>query len=141
MKVYDLCCEHAHRFEGWFSSEDDFIAQSSQHAIACPICSNDVIKRLPSSPRLNLSGASSPAADNDGARLQAQLLALTRHVLAHTKDVGDRFAEEARRMHYQEVPEHGIRGVTTAEERMALAEEGIDVMALPMPNILKETLQ
>lgn len=73
--------------------------------------------------------------------MQAQLLALTRHVLAHTEDVGNRFAEEARRMHYKEVPEHGIRGVTTAEERVALAEEGIDVMALPMPDVLKETLQ
>lgn len=56
-------------------------------------------------------------------------------------DVGDQFAEEARRIHYKEVPEHGIRGTATTEERSALAEEGIDVVSLPLPDVVKQTPQ
>ncbi|ABR90133.1 Uncharacterized conserved protein [Janthinobacterium sp. Marseille] len=140
MKVYNLCCEHAHRFEGWFSSEADFLTQSSQELIECPMCGNHQIKRLPSSPRLNLSGATARASD-DSARLQEQLMEFTRKVMANTEDVGNQFAEEARRIHYKEVPEHGIRGVATVEECAELAEEGIDVMALPLPVLPKQALQ
>jgi hypothetical protein len=139
MKVYNLCCEQDHRFEGWFSSEDDFIAQSSQHQIECPLCGNHAVRRLPSSPRLNLSGATARVRDDD--RVQDRLMEFARKVIANTEDVGDRFAEEARRIHYKEVPEHGIRGTATVEERSALAEEGIDVMALPIPDLLKQPLQ
>jgi hypothetical protein len=55
--------------------------------------------------------------------------------------VGDRFAEEARRIHYNEAPARNIRGVTTPEDARALVEEGIEVMPLPVPAALKETLQ
>jgi len=141
MKVYDLCCEQEHRFEGWFSSEADFLTQSAQELIACPLCGNHQIKRLPSSPRLNLSGATARVSDNSAARVQEQLLAYARKVVASTVDVGDQFAEEARRIHYKEVPAQAIRGVATVEECTELAEEGIDVVALPLPAPLKQTLQ
>ena len=59
------------------------------------------------------------------------------HVLANTEDVGQRFAEEARRIHYGETEQRGIRGQASATERAALAEEGIDVLPLPMPVGLK----
>lgn len=138
MKVYNLCCEHDHRFEGWFSSEDDFLTQSSKHLIACPLCGNQAIKRLPSSPRLNLSGAT---AHGDGNRVPAHLMEFARKVIADTEDVGTQFAEEARRIHYNEAPERGIRGVATLAECAALADEGIDVVSLPMPNTPKKVLQ
>jgi hypothetical protein len=140
MKVYNLCCEHEHRFEGWFSSEADFVTQSSQELIECPMCGNHQIKRLPSSPRLNLSGATARASDNH-AQLQEQLMEFARKVIANTEDVGNQFAEEARRIHYKEVPEHAIRGVATVEECAELVEEGIDVMALPLPALPKQVLQ
>lgn len=141
MKVYDLCCEHEHRFEGWFSSEADFLTQSSQDLIDCPFCGNHTIKRLPSSPRLNLSGATARVSDNSAARLQEQLMEYARKVIAATDDVGNQFAEEARRIHYKEVPEHAIRGVATVEECAELADEGIEVMALPLPAVTKQVLQ
>lgn len=140
MKVYNLCCEHDHRFEGWFASEDDFLTQSSKHLIECPLCGNQEIKRLPSSPRLNLSGATARVND-DSTRMQDQLMNFARKVIANTEDVGNQFAEEARRIHYKEVAEHGIRGTATADERSALAEEGIDVMTLLIPDVLKQPLQ
>jgi hypothetical protein len=139
MKVYNLGCELDHRFEGWFSSEDDFIAQSGAMAIQCPICESHVIKRLPAAPRLNLSASPEPQNDKVAA-IQAQVLTMVRNIVANTEDVGERFAEEARRIHYNEVPERAIRGTATANECEALMDEGIDVLPLPA-SALKSSLQ
>lgn len=140
MKVYNLCCEQAHRFEGWFASEDDFLSQSDRLLIECPICSSNSIRRLPSAPHLNLSAAPAQEKTADHA-LREKWMEVAREVIAHTEDVGDRFAEEARRIHYREIPERGIRGVASPEEREALAEEGIEALAFPLPSILKQVLQ
>ena len=75
------------------------------------------------------------------AALQGQFLRAVRHVLAHTEDVGPRFAEEARRIHHGEAEERGIRGQATAQEAEALRDEGIEVVALPIPDALKGPLQ
>jgi len=159
MKVLDLRCAHDHRFEGWFASEEDAQSQISRDLVQCPVCGDHAVSRLPSAPRLNLSGATARPAPTQGrdaetgnagnpgnaeARqmmqaLQAQYLKAVRHVLAQTEDVGDRFVEEARRMHYEEAPERGIRGSATAEDVQALAEEGIDTFPLIVPNALKQT--
>ena len=147
MKVLDLQCPHDHRFEGWFASADDFESQLSRKLVACPICGATEVSRLPSAPRLNLSGATSASnaskekAAADAGELQAHLMRALREVLEKTENVGDRFAEEARRIHYNEAPARSIRGVTTPEDARALVEEGIDVMPLPVPAALKEPLQ
>jgi hypothetical protein len=140
MKVYNLSCEYHHRFEGWFSSEDDFNSQLAQQHVGCPMCDSTRITRLPSAPRLNLSAAQAPQADAV-ADFQAKVIEIARQVIANSEDVGERFAEEARRIHYNEVPERAIRGVATVNECESLAEEGIDVMMLPMPAALKQPLQ
>ena len=75
------------------------------------------------------------------ARLQAAWLKMVRHVMANTEDVGQRFAEEARKIHYGETEERGIRGQATREQTEALLEEGIGVLPLPIPKALKEPLQ
>ena len=139
MKVYNLICEHDHRFEGWFSSEDDFKAQSDAHLIECPVCENHAVRKLPSAPHLSLSGAQAPKSDVE--QVQQQILDMVRKIVANTEDVGDRFAEEARRIHYNETPERAIRGVASVQEFEALAEEGIDVLPLPLPGSLKQPLQ
>jgi len=72
---------------------------------------------------------------------QSQWLRAVRQVLSNTEDVGDRFAEEARRIHYGEVEERGIRGRATREDADALREEGIAVVALPIPDALKGPIQ
>lgn len=152
MKVFDLRCAHDHTFEGWFGSEADFSAQQARGLLTCPVCGDATVTRLPSAPRLNLSGTTTAASQTvtagdktDPSQRQRQLQTLwmkaVRHVIANTEDVGDRFAEEARRIHYDEAPERNIRGRATAEESLALAEEGIDVMSLPLPKSAKETLQ
>ncbi|MCA8317789.1 DUF1178 family protein [Burkholderia multivorans] len=140
MKVLDLQCPHGHRFEGWFASADEFESQSSRKLVECPVCGTTEVSRMPSAPRLNLSGATQ-AQPVDPRALQAQVMRALREVLAKTENVGERFAEEARRIHYNEAPARSIRGVTTPEDAQALVEEGIDVMPLPIPAALKEPLQ
>ncbi len=171
MKVFDLGCPAGHAFEGWFGSDDDYASQRERGLLECPFCaSREVTKRL-SAPRLNLrglgarqaldaqataeqgqaeeaSGASaapqrppSPEAEATMALMQKAWLKAMHHVIENTEDVGGRFAEEARRIHYGESPERGIRGQTTPQERESLLDEGIEVVPLPMPKGLGGPLQ
>jgi len=75
------------------------------------------------------------------AALEAQYLQVVRQVLANTEDVGARFTEEVRRIHYGETEHRNIRGQADAQQREALREEGIEVVALPIPESLKGPLQ
>ena len=147
MKVLSLRCAHDHRFEGWFASEDDFASQGERGLVTCPLCDDKAITRLPSAPRLNVStqrgDAAKPpaAAEIARARVQGQWLRAMREVLNSTEDVGDRFPEEARRIHYGETKERGIRGVASAEDAVALRDEGIEVVAMAVPEPLKGSVQ
>lgn len=149
MKVLNLQCSHAHGFEGWFASEDDFQDQLARGLVECPLCGDTGVAKLPTAPRLNL-GASEPAqpaaprqevmsAPNE--QLQAAWMQLVKQVMTNTEDVGERFAEEARKIHYGESEERGIRGQASKEETQALLEEGISVLPLPIPKGLKGPLQ
>jgi hypothetical protein len=74
-------------------------------------------------------------------QMQAAMMKMVRHVMANTEDVGTQFAEEARKIHYGEREERNIRGQATRDETEALIDEGIEVMALPVPENLKGPLQ
>lgn len=141
MKVFDLACEQGHAFEGWFDSGEGFESQQARGLVECPMCGSASITRRPSAPRLNLSGGDPAAPDQRARALQQVWLELARHIRENTEDVGKRFAEEARRIHYREAPARGIRGVATPDESEALAEEGIEVVAFPMPVVAKDSLQ
>lgn len=169
MKVLNLQCSHQHSFEGWFGSEADFQSQLQRGLIECPMCADSGIQKMPSAPRLNFGGNqardsdSSPSAstamaplknelersdrlesgrpDHANPAAQAAFLNALRQAVANTEDVGQRFADEARRMHYGEVQARSIRGQASARETVDLLEEGIEVMPLPMLPALKETLQ
>lgn len=151
MKVLDLQCTHLHLFEGWFGSEDDYLSQRERGLIECPVCSDSVITKRLSAPRLNLSRAQAPAElavqppvvepSAAGAALQAAWMKVSREILASTDDVGTQFAEEARKIHYGEIPERGIRGQASPAEAASLIEEGIAVMPLLLPEGHKGTLQ
>ena len=148
MKVLDLRCATGHAFEGWFASEDDYGSQRERGLLDCPVCGNAEVMRLPSAPRLNLSGArapqpaaqaaAAPAAPGGTAEMAvhgnaatARFIEAVAELLSNTEDVGARFAEEARRIHYGESDAKAIRGQATPEEREALADEGIEVLTLP----------
>jgi hypothetical protein len=154
MKVLDLKCAQHHFFEGWFASEDDFQSQLSRGLVSCPLCGDAHVLKQLSAPRLNLGAspqaepAPPPAAEPAPSTLPATLpppeaqaawMKMMREVVAKTEDVGERFANVARQMHYGEVEERGIRGRTTPKQAMELLEEGIGVM--PLPPSLNEPLQ
>lgn len=150
MKVLNLRCAHDHAFEGWFASEDDFLSQQDRGLIECPMCGDKSVAKLPSAPRLNVSGAREPSAPaaieasgeaSQSMTMQSLWLRAVQHVMSTTVDVGDKFAEEARRIHYGETEERAIRGKASAEDAQALQDEGIEVMALPIPAAAKGPLQ
>ena len=161
MKVYNLACPLDHRFEGWFASEEDCLAQQDKGILACPVCDSTEITRMPSAPHIAKSSSTELTVQKeDVASLSGEVLALTgkdhsqleaqvqaaflkgmRDLMGRSEDVGNAFAEEARKIHYKESPERSIRGQTTLDEAEALREEGIEVMAMPMIPAFKNTLQ
>jgi len=143
VKVFDLSCDADHVFEGWFASQEQFDAQLLARSVECPLCGSVLVRRLPSASRLNLGSPAAPmaAAMPEPGRLQSALVRAALQVIHSTEDVGERVAEEARRIHYKESPERGIRGVATHAEAQALEQEGVRILALPFPELAKGTLQ
>ncbi|MDR2189516.1 MAG: DUF1178 family protein [Azonexus sp.] len=144
MIIYDLCCANGHRFEGWFQSAEDFDGQLARGFVSCPQCDSDQVRRVPSAVAIGGVAVAPPEAAVPAARPSAAPLMplekqaavlyrqLLRTVVAHCEDVGPAFAEEARRIHYEEAPERAIRGQATEDEREALRDEGIAVVCLPV---------
>jgi hypothetical protein len=146
MIVFDLACAHGHPFEGWFDSADAYADQRARELVRCPVCDDAAIdKRLSARVSTGKAMAPSPtkppqtaAAADAVAGLPPQILAKLREIVRNTENVGDRFAEEARKIHYDEVPPRAIRGQATPDEAKELRDEGIDFASLP-PSITAET--
>jgi hypothetical protein len=142
MIVYELVCGEGHRFEGWFASADDFSRQSAAGLVACPLCNDRTVAIVPfakvavhrqGDAREERQGSGeAPAPRTDvAAGLSPEVLRRLREVVLATENVGSRFPEEARRIHYAEVPARPIRGQASASEAEALRDEGVEFAALP----------
>jgi hypothetical protein len=150
MIVFDLVCAHGHRFEGWFASAEAFDRQRAAGLVACPVCDDAHVDRLPSAqvrvPRgAGRDNADAPEAAPDSAPehglaagLPAEVVARLREIVRNTENVGRRFPEEARRIHYNEAPARAIRGQASTDEARALSDEGIEFAALP-PFLTRDT--
>jgi hypothetical protein len=141
MIVFDLGCGNNHRFEGWFDSSEDFERQLGKRMLACPLCGNADVARLPHAPHVK-SAAKERHARVESATSASQQYANTggdvltkvvEHIISNTEDVGAAFPEEARKIHYRESPERRIRGTASRDEVDDLRDEGIEVLALPVP--------
>src|SRR4051812_25018762 len=137
MIVFDLSCKHGHVFEGWFASGDAFEEQQRAQLVRCPVCDDYHVERRPSA-RVRVSKgeaavdvAAKPEVPEQIAGLPPEVLAKLREIVKKTEDVGERFPEEARKIHYDESPKRAIRGRATKEDAEALREEGIDFSSLP----------
>ncbi len=153
MIVFDLNCTHGHVFEGWFASGDEFDRQKERGLVQCPVCNDAQVVRRPSAKvrvRKAAGAATNPApaaaaaapasavpAQSSGGKQEAiagfppELVAKLREIVKNTEDVGERFPEEARKIHYDEAPKRSIRGRASAEDAQALSEEGIEFSSLP----------
>jgi hypothetical protein len=138
MIIFDLACTHGHTFEGWFASGEEFARQKERHLVRCPICDDAAIERRPSAqvrvakaakPKPRRGKSAKPA--DVVAGMPAAVVKRMREMVESTEDVGDRFAEEARKIHYDEVPARAIRGRASREEADAMTDEGIDFAQLP----------
>ena len=144
MIVYDLECEYSHRFEGWFGSAGDFDTQLADKLLCCPLCNSGNVVRRPSASYVNTGAAEKPQRERQQsssvsvpqqyANVSPEMVAkIIEHIVRTTEDVGTKFPEEARKIHYNEAPERHIRGTATARDVESLRDEGIDVISLPVP--------
>ena len=161
MIKYQLICDQAHEFEGWFGDSAGFEAQQKSGFLTCPVCGSADVRRALMAPNLaspktrktDLAEPSDPGTGSqpppqpqaappaaaslppEAARkmqaLMTQMRELQSKIRAECRDVGDDFADEARRIHYGEAEPEGIYGRATPEEREALDEEGIEIMDIP----------
>ena len=147
MIVFDLACTHGHRFEGWFGSSADYEDQHARGLLACPACGSGEVSKAPMAPAVPAKGNTRqdvlppvPAQPMTNAPMPAEvqkaLAALAKaqaEALKISTWVGDKFAEETRKMHYGERDEAPIHGQASLAEAKALIEEGVPVAPLPFP--------
>ncbi|RYY35488.1 MAG: DUF1178 family protein [Sphingomonadales bacterium] len=142
MIVFQLACDNAHSFEGWFRSSDDFASQQARGLVTCPTCDSASIAKAPMAPAVAVKGnrASPPAQTVANKPMPAEvaeafkaLAAAQAKALAKSEWVGDRFATEVRSMHYGETEEKQVHGRATKDDALSLMEEGIAVAPLLVP--------
>jgi len=165
MIVYDLECRlGGHRFEGWFGSSDDFERQQERGLVSCPHCGSMDVAKAVQAPRLTRKGnqlapvprkstertASSPSSDEHAAPMAAgplpaqavelmqRLAVMQAEALRTSRNVGEKFTEEARAMHYGERDAEAIHGQASLEDAQEMLEEGIAVLPLPFPVVPPE---
>lgn len=132
---YSLSCDQGHEFDGWFAGSDDFDKQVKSGFLTCPICNSAKISKGLMAPSVSTARKQEErkALIMDSAQRAAlqKLKAAVAEIRANAEDVGERFPEEARKIHYGEAEERGIIGAAKAEEVRDLLEEGIEIMPLP----------
>jgi hypothetical protein len=139
MILFNLRCARDHVFEGWFRNGDAYEAQVGANKVSCPACGSRKIEKAPMAPRIGKGaskGDDAPAAppteaSEKAAQLMQALRELRDKVESESDFVGDRFAEEARRIHYGEVETRSIYGQTSDEEADALRDEGVSFSRIP----------
>ena len=143
MIVYNLLCDNAHRFEGWFASPEAFAHQHDAGRLSCPVCGSSQVTKQPSAPYVQAGARESER--EDAVMAKPEMLAQIRkrvveYILQNTEDVGERFPEEARAIFHNEAPERAIRGKATVQQTEELREEGIEVFTLPGSPVPPERL-
>lgn len=131
MIVLNLICDREHRFEGWFANADAFADQRSRALVQCPQCGSTHIERRPSAPYVNTSTPRGDTVPSQPPVDPAQVMAALRLAARSAEDVGERFPDEARRIHYGESEARSIRGRASGDDLGELLEEGILVLPVP----------
>lgn len=147
---YTLRCERGHEFESWFQSSTAYDSQHKRGLVACPTCETTKVDKAIMAPRIARKGKSAPAPQpvaapaEDSAtstslvmapqerELVAKLRELRDHVLKNADNVGKKFPDEARKMHYGDIEHRAIYGEATTDEARALIDEGIEVAPIPV---------
>ena len=146
---YALRCERGHEFDSWFQSSSAYDSQHKRGLVACPVCDSTKVEKAIMAPRIARKGKSKSAPEPVAApaediastslvmapqerELLSKLKELRDHVLRNADNVGNKFPDEARKMHYGDIEHRAIYGEATAEEARALIDEGVEVAPLPV---------
>ncbi|MDZ4367857.1 MAG: DUF1178 family protein [Afipia sp.] len=146
---YALRCDHGHAFESWFQSSAAYDSQHKRGLVACPTCNSTKVEKAIMAPRIARKGKFKSAPDPVAApaegtastslvmapqerELLSKLKELRDHVLKNADNVGNKFPDEARKMHYGDIEHRAIYGEATTEEARALIDEGVEVAPLPI---------
>ena len=133
---YSLSCDQAHEFEGWFASSADFDSQVASGFLTCPTCNSGHISKLLMAPSVSTARSKEAtlalAVDAEKKEMLEKVKEMVATIKANSDDVGDKFPEEARKIHYGEADARGIIGKASPDEARALIEEGIGIAPLPI---------
>ena len=136
---YSLVCDKSHKFDGWFANAAAYDAQKGRGLVTCPICLTSAVDKALMAPSISRGGSekvSLSIGHPQHQELRQAMQALRNKVTTEADYVGDKFAEEARKIHFKEVDARGIYGEATREEVAAMVEDGVDFM--PLPNLPEE---
>lgn len=134
MIKYTLRCARDHEFEAWFASSTSYDAQAAAGDVVCPVCGSRKVEKSIMAPNVAVSSraeATPSKFDDPAAKVRTLMREVRRMIEARSENVGDRFADEARAIHYREAEERAIRGTASADEVRNLLDEGIAVVPLP----------
>ena len=132
---FSLACQNEHSFDGWFRNSDDFEKQKKRGLIACPNCGSNKVGKALMAPSVSTGRKREKMAlamNAEQKKAMAQLKALSEKLRENADYVGDKFAEEARKIHFGETDPRGIYGEATPEEAKSLAEDGVEFMPIPV---------
>lgn len=139
MISYSLVCEKSHKFDAWFRSAEAYDEQATRGVVTCPVCNSVKVGKAlmaPSLSRMNTDKLSLSSGHPQQSEIRELLRAMRRKVTSEADYVGDRFAEEARRIHFKEADPRGIYGEATRDEVAELIDDGVDF--LPLPHVPEE---
>ena len=134
MIIYDLICENGHEFEGWFKDSSSYEVQETKGMVICTMCNSNKIKRLLRGSAIKSKEPNETAPvlyDNNTIEQFKQYQKIKNYVIKNFDDVGDKFADEARKIHYGESEKKNIRGTTSKEEEKSLKDEGVQFIKFP----------
>ena len=133
MIAYNLNCAKGHEFEGWFSSSSAYDEQEKTGKLLCPVCNSRKVTKAIMAPALSTKVGKEKSAPTAGElrKMRQYMTGLRKYVEENAENVGEKFPDEARKIHYGEKEERPIYGHASLEEAADLVEEGIDVAPLP----------
>ncbi len=131
---FSLCCDHDHDFDGWFRNNDDFEKQKKRGLVSCPVCQSSKVEKALMAPSVQTARKSEKVALSMSAeqkQLMGKLRELTDKMKENADYVGDKFPEEARKIHFGETDPRGIYGEASPDEVKDLLDDGVEIMPLP----------
>ncbi len=132
---FSLSCDHDHEFEAWFRSNDDFDRQKKRGLVDCPTCGSNKVEKALMAPAVSTGRKQEKIAlamNDMQKKAMAEMKALSEKIRENADYVGDKFAEEARKIHFGETEARGIYGEATLDEAKSLAEDGVGFMPIPV---------